>query len=415
MKKVIKFSKLFLPCAIFSAVVIASGIFGVVTKGINYGIDFQAGFIEKVRIAPTALTLQYDGIQTVSVDQSSTGINLVQTSVSDDNKTYSFPYASYPTVGDFAAAIVSVPNVSIQFACPASTELKAVFPDADSVTKLSETPYRFHYVPSDAKEITADEIRGVLAAKYPDASVQVVGKPQDRLFQIRLADDGKDTEASNNLRVGLASVFAASYGEDSVAVISTDFVGSMFSKSLAAQSFWLVVVTLLLICLYCMFRFRWDFAIAGVLAIAHDALIMVTFIVWTRMQFNSLTIAAILTILGYSINDTVVIFDRIRENMRYNPDMKITDILDLAQTEMLGRTIITTICTMLAVLSLVLFTTGDIREFSIALLVGMTSGVYSTIYIASAFIHFVGKFRKDGGRLVEKPKAVKTVTSGEVV
>ncbi len=415
MKKVIKFSALFLPCAIFSTVVIATGIFGIVTRGINYGIDFQAGLIEQIRIAPTAFTLKYSGIQTVTVSQSSTGITFVQTGVSSDNQTYKFPYAQYPTVGEFAAALSAVADVSAEVACPADTALKSVFVNAEASTKLSADPYRFHYAPSGIETIEVAKVRAALAENFSDASVLATGKPAERAFQIRLADNGKDQNASLNLRTGLATALKAAFGEDNVAIISTDFVGSAFSKSLARQALILVAVTLLLILVYCMFRFRWDFAVGGVLAIAHDALIMITFIVWSRMQFNSLTIAAILTILGYSINDTVVIFDRIRENMRFNPDMNITDVLNQSQTDMLGRTIITTITTMLCVLSLVIFTTGDIHAFSIALLVGMTSGVYSTVYIASAFISFVSLFRKDHGKYVEKAKPAKAVTSGEVV
>ncbi len=411
MVKVIKFSKVFTPMVILSSVLITLGIVGLFTKGINYGIDFQAGFIEKVRVAPTALTLQYNGGLSVAVSQSSSGIDFVATGVGDNNETFNFPYAKYPTVGDFASAVASVQGVTATIVGPATVSLKSVFPDSEVLARLSAIPYRFHFVPSDAAVITPDEVRKMLAKTYPNASVQIVGLPADRFFQVRLADDGTDPQASVNLRAGLNKAFADAYGEENVAVISTDFVGSQFSASLASQSFWLVMVTLLLILGYCAIRFRWDFAVGGVLAIAHDALIMIAFIVWTRMQFNSSTIAAVLTILGYSINDTVVIFDRIRDNMKLHPEMKIKDILDLSQTEMLGRTIITTIATMLAVSSLYFFTSGDMKEFALALLVGMTSGVYSTIYIASAFINAVRRWVKTG---TGKEK-VKIVTSGEVV
>jgi preprotein translocase subunit SecF len=115
---------------------------------------------------------------------------------------------------------------------------------------------------------------------------------------------------------------------------------------------------------------------------------MVAFITWTRMEFNTTTIAAILTILGYSINDTIVIFDRIRETRRIYPDDRFVDILDRSLSETLSRTIITTATTMLAVLSLYIFTTGSMKDFALALLVGMVSGVYSTIFIASGFANF---------------------------
>lgn len=414
MKKVIKFSKLFLPCALISGIIIASGVVGLFTKGLNLGLDFQAGFIEKARIAPTALTLTYSGTQSVAVSQSKTGIDLVVTGVSADNETFSFPYAKYPTAGDFVAAVTAVSGVQASLSAPAATALKSVFPDSEALTRLSAVPYRFHYVEAGAGPISTDEVRGALSA-YPDASVQAVGAPSDRTFQIRLTDDGTDPQASVNLRAGVANALSAKYGEDNVATISSDYIGARFSEKLSSQAFWLVGLTLVLIWAYCAIRFRWDFALGGVLAILHDALMMVTFIVWTGMQFNSSTIAAILTILGYSINDTVVIFDRIRENMKTNPNMPIRGVLDLAQTEVLGRTIITTVTTMLAVLSLFIFTSGDMKDFALALLVGMVSGCYSTIYIASAFIDFASRFRKDGGRLVEKSKEPKPVISGEVV
>jgi preprotein translocase subunit SecF len=414
MKKVIKFSALFIPTTILSVALIAFGLFGYVTKGFNLGLDFQAGFIEKVKIAPTAFSLTYNGPKSVTISQSSTALAVVVTGVDSDNQSFNYAYAAYPTVGDFARAIVGIEGVSVALNAAESTPLKSVFPDSEVLSRLGAEPYRFHYVPAGAPAIASDEVRAKLSA-FPNAALQVLGDPAERFFQIRLEDDGSDPQASQNLRKGLNAALNEAYGADSVAVIGTDYVGSRFSRGLASQAAWLVGLTLVLIWGYCAIRFRWDFAVGGVLAILHDALIMIGFIVWTRMEFNATTIAAILTILGYSINDTVVIFDRIRENMKYNPTMKMVDILNLAQTEILGRTIITSCATMLAVGSLYFFTTGDMKNFAAALLVGMVSGVYSTIYIASAFIACVAHFRKDGGMMAEKPKAPKAVTSGEVV
>jgi preprotein translocase subunit SecF len=144
--------------------------------------------------------------------------------------------------------------------------------------------------------------------------------------------------------------------------------------------------TLLLILLYAAVRFKFQFALGAVLGIVHDALIMVAFIVWTRMEFNTTTIAALLTVLGYSINDTVVVFDRIRENLRIYPDDDFETVLNRATTETLSRTFITTLTTMLAVGSLYFFTTGAMKDFALALLVGIASGVYSTLFIANSFV-----------------------------
>jgi preprotein translocase subunit SecF len=166
-------------------------------------------------------------------------------------------------------------------------------------------------------------------------------------------------------------------------------------------------LTLLLILIYASVRFKPQFAIGAVLAIAHDALIIVAFVTWTRMEFNTTTIAAILTILGYSINDTIVIFDRIRETRRIYPDEKFVNILDRSLTETLSRTIITTLTTMLAVLSLFIFTTGSMKDFALALLVGMVSGVYSTIFIASGFVNLwdIQAKKRSGKKFVPAPPA----------
>lgn len=404
MKRVITFSKLFLPMVILSAVVILSGIAGLFIKGINLGIDFQAGLIEQVRIAPSAFSLSYDGSQSVTVSLSQNGIDLVVTGLAGDNRTYSFPFAEYPSAGLFTAAVAEIPGVSVESLAPASVPMDSVFVDSSVLTRLSAEPYYFHYVSMSMEQISVDEVRAALS-EFAEISVQVVGNPSDRTFQIRVSDDGSSERSGSVLASQMEAALEARFGVDCVAVVSSDFVGAQFSNSLATQAVLLVAGALLLILLYASIRFRWDFALGAVLAIVHDALIMVTFIVWTQMQFNSTTLAAILTIVGYSINDTVVIFDRIRENMRLHTDLNLTEILNLSQSECLGRTLITTITTMLAVLSLYFFTSGDIKDFALALIVGLVSGVYSTIYIASAFIDFVGRFRKDKGLIKPTQRA----------
>jgi len=161
-----------------------------------------------------------------------------------------------------------------------------------------------------------------------------------------------------------------------------------------------MALTLLMIFIYSTFRFKPQYAFGAVIATAHDALVMTAFIVWSRMEFNSTTIAAIMTILGYSINDTIVVFDRIRETRRLYPLDDYELVLNRAVSETLSRTIITTVTTMFAVLSLFIFTTGSMKDFALALLVGMTFGCYSTIYIASGWTLFWE--RKIKGRFIKK-------------
>ena len=413
MKKTIKFSKLFLLLSLVSTAIIISGLIALSATGINLGIDFQAGFIEKVRVAPPALELAYTGSKSITVNQNASEITLVMTGIGSDNETVRYPFTEYATVGDFERAVSSITGITVNVSAPASYPLSRLFTDSGSSARLSTRPFRFHYIPEGEPVISSDDIRAAIS-RFPSAAVQVLGNPGNQAFQIRLRDDGSDPDASMNLRDGLSAALNDAFGEENIALIGTDFVGSRFSKTLASQAIWLVLGTLLLIMAYATIRFRWDFAIGAVLAIMHDSLIMVAFIVFTQMEFNSITIAAILTIIGYSINDTVVVFDRIRENMKLHPELSTVEILDLSQTEVLGRTVITTVTTLLAVFSLFFFTTGDMKNFALALIVGMTSGVYSTIFIAGSFISFVSRFRKDGGRIREKVVA-KKVSDGVTV
>ena len=404
MKKCIKFSKLFTVMVVFSSLLIISGIVGFFTKGINFGIDFQAGFIAKVRFAPSAFILTYNGEKNVQVTQNGQGIDVTVISVDTENKVYPFKYADYPEIGQFIEAIQKIDGIKVQTLAPLNTPLRNVFITSET-SRVTAEPFRAHYIPAQISPIDADEVRHALAS-VPSVSVQQVGEAKDRIFQIRLPDNGTYTNANAELRAVINTALVTAYEADNFVVLSTDFVGSRFSGSLARQAILLVLGALFLIFLYALIRFRWTFALGAVLALVHDVLIMLTFIVWSRMEFNSTTIAAILTIVGYSINDTVVVFDRIRENIRLNPKLALVDVLDLAQSEVLSRTIITTITTMLAAISLFAFTSGSMKDFALALLVGMTSGVHSTIYIAGACITFFSGKRTAAGDLLQTKKEV---------
>ena len=404
MKSVIKFSKLFIPCIILSVLLMIFSIVGLFYKGINFGLDFQAGFIEKVRMAPTAFTLSYDGPKTVNISLSSKGLDITSTAVDGDGEAISFMYKDYETVGEFVEKLKDFEGLSVNLVkADSSTPFASLFIDSQVLPRLSNTPFKFHYLPSDIGVVETDAVRHALS-ELPSASVQQVGKASDRVFQIRIADDGKNENANVELHKLITDALNKEFGEDDIVVMSTDFVGSMFSTSLARQAVQLVLGALVLIFIYAMFRFRWDFALGGILALLHDTLAIFAFIVWTQMEFNSISIAAVLTIIGYSINDTVVIYDRIRENVTLHPKDICTDILDISLTEVLGRTIITTLTTMLAAFSLYIFTEGSMKDFAMCLIVGMLSGTYSSVYIASACINFFCRKKKGEQMFVSKAK-----------
>ena len=383
--KLIRFSKAFVPAVVVSAAVIITGIAGFVVKGgFNLGVDFQAGLIQEVQFAPAAFELTYSGRGNAAVSMTRNQLDIVLSGANITNESHTFPFAQYRTLGDLLAGLSAIEGLTATAAAPETADSSLLVQSAYADPKLTpDTPHIIHYLPSGLSPVQIEDVRGALSP-LGTVAVQVLGQPEDRRFMIRMEDAGAETVPAEKVVATLEEKF----GENGVAVTRSDFVGSRFSKQLQSQAGLLFLLTLVLILVYASFRFKPQYAIGAVLAIAHDALVMVAFICWTRMEFNTMTIAAILTILGYSINDTIVVFDRIRETRAIYPDIPFEDALNRSLSETLGRTIITTVTTMLAVLSLFIFTQGAMKDFALALLAGMISGVYSTIFIASSFVCF---------------------------
>jgi len=412
MKRVIRFSRAFLPCAVLSSIIIISGIIGVFTRGINFGIDFKPGLIEEIRIAPTVLELTYTGSAKVSTDVTKNGMDIVISGSGAENRTETFPFAQYATIGDLAGQLNGIENLSAKIIASPDTPAENLFVNSAVSTVLTENPFRIYEGALPAASI--DSVRKA-ASSFNGVSVKQLGSGDSRSYQIRLADTG-EPGSSKKLQDDITHAFEQKFGTDNVAVIKTDFIGSQFSKSLVGQSILLVFATLFLIWIYATIRFHWDFALGSILALVHDTLIMITFITWTQMEFSTTTLAAILTIVGYSINATVVILDRVRDDMRLLDVHNFNEILDSALTETLSRSLITTITTMFSAISLFIFLSGSIKDFALVLLIGLTSGCYSSIYISSGFISFMRRnWKPEAGMhhtLPSKPQA-KNVLSFE--
>lgn len=165
--------------------------------------------------------------------------------------------------------------------------------------------------------------------------------------------------------------------------ISFDTIGPTIGNELRSQAIWALILANLGILLYVSFRFEWRFGVAGILALVHDLLILITVYLVLDIPVNSSFIAAILTIVGYSINDTIVIFDRIRENLRHARKYDPSDMADESITQTLARSINTVLTVVITVACLYFFGVPAIKEFALPLLVGIVSGCYSSICIAS--------------------------------
>ena len=400
MKRVFPFSKYIVPAVVLSAVLILSGLIPLLTKGINFGIDFKPGLVTEVRLVEPVMELTYNGAASVAVEINPWDVTLVISGVGAENETRVYPFAEYATVGDMAAAMSGVEGVSAR-AITASIPADGLFANSAVASVLSSVPYDLYYS-GDGQLADAEAVRNALAG-LEDVSVKVAGEGAAEVFQIRIGDSG-DGRTSMDLQKSITDALAAAFGGDNVAIIKTDFIGAQFSGSLVLQSVLLVVAALFLIWIYATIRFKWDFALASVIAITHDALVIISFIAWSQMEFNTVTLAAILTIIGYGINDTVVVLDRVRENTRIMNTKNFMDIVNQSQSDCFGRTMITTITTLLAVTALCIFTTGSIHDFALALIVGIISSAYSTIMITSAFLFKTRKNWKPDDEVKDLPR-----------
>jgi preprotein translocase subunit SecF len=224
-----------------------------------------------------------------------------------------------------------------------------------------------------------DKVRSSLAQKgYGDAVVQSFGTSRDVLVRL-LPEEGKNVNAVSQ------DVLAAIKAYDGSAELRrTEVVGAQVGAELAEQGAMAALFAFLMIMGYVALRFQWKLGVGSIVAALHDPIIILGIFAATQMTFDLPALAAILAVVGYSLNDTVVVFDRIRERFILTRKGTPEEIVNLAINETLSRTLMTSVTTMIAVLSL-LFIAGDmLRGFSVALTIGIIVGTYSSIYIASS-------------------------------
>ena len=216
-----------------------------------------------------------------------------------------------------------------------------------------------------------------------EIALQEFGGPANVLIRVERQAGGEQGQlaAVNKVKAALAERFG-----NGVSYRRVEFVGPKVSEDLLWAGTQAMAYALVAILVYVWFRFEWQFAIGAVVALIHDAVTTLGLFSLFGLEFNLTTIAAILTIVGYSINDTVVIYDRIRENLRRYKTMPLPELIDRSINETLARTVMTSLTTLLALIALVVAGGPVIRGFTIAMIWGVLIGTYSTIYVASPLI-----------------------------
>jgi preprotein translocase subunit SecF len=178
-------------------------------------------------------------------------------------------------------------------------------------------------------------------------------------------------------------------------IAAVESVGPKVSGELITSSILAVAITSVLIMVYIWLRFEWQFALGGVLALLHDVFIVIGIFALFQIKFDLSIVAALLTILGYSINDTVVVFDRLRENLMKYKTMPLRDVMNLSVNETLSRTLVTSVTTLIALGALLVFGGDVIRGFALAIFLGVILGTYSSVFVAKNIVLFIGLDRSD--------------------
>jgi preprotein translocase subunit SecF len=234
------------------------------------------------------------------------------------------------------------------------------------------------------KNTSIGELREILSSSYSDVSLQEFGNENIILIRLQNKSNQESIETVNSVKNLI---------QDKVVEFRrSEFVGPTISSELLFRGFQAVSFALIAILIYIWLRFEWQFGFGAVVALTHDVLFTLGLLSILNVEFSLATIAAILTIAGYSINDTVVIFDRVRENLRKYKKLELVDLFNLSVNNTLSRTIMTSLTTLLALVSLFIFVGEVIRPFALTMIIGVIIGTYSSVFIAVPTL-LIFKFR----------------------
>ena len=243
-----------------------------------------------------------------------------------------------------------------------------------------------------------EKVRGVLTdLGMSDASVQNFGTSREVLIRLPIKPEVSSAQLSETVMSALRQA------DSSVEMKRVEFVGPQVGAELLENGALALLFVSLGIVAYLAVRFEWKFGVSGIIANLHDVVIIVGCFAFFQWEFSLTVLAAILAILGYSVNESVVIFDRIRENFRKYRKASITEVIDSAITETMSRTIITHGSTQMVVIAMLLFGGEVLHYFALALTIGILFGIYSSIMVGSSIIMLLGVKREDLVKIEKKP------------
>lgn len=240
------------------------------------------------------------------------------------------------------------------------------------------------------EDVSINDVRAILEKNaLNDAVVQYFGTAKDVLIRIPLSEENSGAELSNKV------IKILNAETKDIEIRSVEFVGAQFGKELMEKGTLALIYALIGILIYVAFRFEWKFAVGSVVALAHDVLITLGVFSLLQMEFTLPVLAALLAVIGYSLNDTIVVFDRIRENFRKLRETDSAKIMNTSINQTLPRTILTSLTTLLVLTALFVYGGDALNGFAAALIIGVLIGTYSSIFIASPSVLALGVVAAD--------------------
>ncbi len=241
--------------------------------------------------------------------------------------------------------------------------------------------------------VAIDKARAALEKSgFQGSMIQAVGEGGNKIL-VRL----RESEGASDK---VQSLFKQEFPDNPFEVVSIEEIGPVIGQALKQQSLWAITISIIGIVIYVAFRFQFKFGVAAAIATVHDVLAVLGVFFVLHKEINLLIVTALLTLAGYSLTDTVVVFDRIRENLKRNRRDPLPKLVNDSINEVLSRTIITSLTVVLVLVPLVLFGGDVLHDFSLALLLGVIVGTYSSVFVASPVL--VVWHTKSGGRLISK-------------
>ncbi|HSJ09890.1 MAG TPA: protein translocase subunit SecF [Longimicrobiales bacterium] len=237
----------------------------------------------------------------------------------------------------------------------------------------------------DGENRTIGDVRNVVTTAVPGSVVSRIGDQNEFIIRTPPATADAASGPAEAVVAGLRS----SYGAESVQVGRSEAVGAKVGGELQTRALLAILISFAATLVYLAFRFEWRFGVASVIATVHDILLTLSFLALLQLEVSLPTVAAFLTIVGYSLNDTIIIFDRIRENLRTAKRQDFVAVLNRSINETLPRTVLTTATTIVTLLALFLFGGGVIREFALIMIMGILLGTYSSIFVAAPALRLI--------------------------